>query len=453
MQTSLSSYIREGILGRLHEVNTELSVRYPGDGPRRQPVHTVYGGAHLFRADTARKLGDLALRSLEEYAPDAQSLVDAVGFTEDRRLAETVYARIVDKLRREPIEDFRVDFEDGFGQRSDDEEDAHAVAVAEQVARGQAAGLLPPFVGIRIKPFTEELRDRSVRTLDLFLTALVSSGGPVPPNLLVTLPKVTHPEHVAALADLLDAIEPVLSLPHRSVGCEVMVETPQAIFAGDGVVQLPRLVTAGRGRVVSAHFGTYDYTALLQVTAAHQHMRHPACDFAKHVMQVTLAGTGVWLSDGATTVLPIGPHRAAKGGSLTALQQQENRAAVHRAWRLHHDNVRHSLITAFYQGWDLHPAQLPPRYAAVYTFFLEGLQRAAERLRNFIVQAAQATLIGGFFDDAATGQGLLNYFLRAISCGAVTEDEATTLTGLTPDELRTRSFPRILAMRQARQGM
>jgi len=170
-------------------------------------------------------------------------------------------------------------------------------------------------------------------------------------------------------------------------------------------------------------------------------MRHPACDFAKHVMQVTLAGTGVWLSDGATTVLPIGPHRAAKGGSLTALQQQENRAAVHRAWRLHHDNVRHSLITAFYQGWDLHPAQLPPRYAAVYTFFLEGLHSAAERLRNFIVQAAQATLIGGFFDDAATGQGLLNYFLRAIACGAVTEDETTTLTGLTPDELRTRSFP------------
>ena len=152
-------------------------------------------------------------------------------------------------------------------------------------------------------------------------------------------------------------------------------------------------------------------------------MLHPACDFAKHVMQVALADTGIDLSDGATNVLPIGPHRGAGGQSLTEQQREENTRVVHGAWRLHMSHIRHSLVTGFYQGWDLHPAQLPTRYAAVYAFFLEGLEAASRRLRNFVDKAAQATLVGDVFDDAATGQGLLNYFLRAMNCGAVKEDE------------------------------
>src|SRR5207244_1263691 len=121
----------------------------------------------------------------------------------------------------------------------------------------------------------------------------------------------------------------------------------------------------------------------------------PACDFARQMMQVALAGTGVTLSDGATNVMPVGPHRIAEGGpDLTPQQRLENRRVVHRAWKLHYDHVRHSLEGAFYQGWDLHPAQLPTRFAAVYTFFLESLAAASERLRNFIEKAAQATLVG-----------------------------------------------------------
>ncbi len=189
----------------------------------------------------------------------------------------------------------------------------------------------------------------------------------------------------------------------------------------------------GRGRIVAAHFGTYDYTASLGITAAHQHMRHAACDFARSVMQVAFAGSDVWLSDGATNVLPVGtgPRRR----STTA-------------WRLHYDDIRHSLTNGFYQGWDLHPAQLVTRYAAVYAFFLEGLDAASERLRNFIAKAAQATLVGEVFDDAATGQGLLNFFLRALNCGAVKEDEIGALTGLTVDELRSGSFARIVQNRR-----
>src|SRR5262249_6199713 len=204
------------------------------------------------------------------------------------------------------------------------------------------------------------------------------------------------------------------------VGFEWMIETREAVFAAGGTVALPRLISEGGGRIVAAHFGTYDYTAACGITAAHQHMLHPACDFARHAMQVALAGTGIWLSDGATNIMPVG-----------------SRDAVQQAWRLHAMHVRHSLVAGFYQGWDLHPAQLPSRYAAVYAFFMEGLSAASERLRSFIAKAAQATLVGDVFDDAATGQGLLNYFLRAINCGAITESEAVTLSDLTVAELRS----------------
>jgi hypothetical protein len=205
-------------------------------------------------------------------------------------------------------------------------------------------------------------------------------------------------------------------------------------------------VAVSEGRCVGAHLGVYDYTATLNVTAAHQSMTHPWSDFARGMMQVSLAGTGVALSDGATNVMPVGPHKPGTK-ALTAAQKKENREVVHRAWRLAYGHTRHSLERAFYQGWDLHPAQLPVRYAAVYAFFLEGLEPASRRLKSFIDKAAQATLLGDVFDDAATGQGLLNYFLRGISCGALTEEEARA-AGLTLEELRSRSFLKILEGRR-----
>ena len=227
-----------------------------------------------------------------------------------------------------------------------------------------------------------------------------------------------------------------------------MIETTQSIFAADGTVALPKLIAEGCGRIVAAHFGTYDYTAACGITAADQHMLHPACDFAKSVMQVALAGTPIRMSDGATNVMPVGPHRPAGGRSLSSTERAENADVVHRAWRLHARHTRHSLSGGFYQGWDLHPAQLPARYVAVFAFFLEGLRPASERLKAFVQKAAQATLVGDVFDDAATGQGLLNYFLRALDCRAITQEEALELSGLTLDELRGKSFLRILQNRR-----
>jgi citrate lyase beta subunit len=419
----------------LTAANREFARMHPGESGRRQPVHTFYGGAHLFKWDVVQRLGSLAERTLTDYAPDAATFAAATGIPSN--LADDVYARVIEKLRREPVEDLRLDFEDGYGNRPDAEEDATAHSAAIEVAKGFAEGALPPFIGIRIKPLNEELKARSLRTLDRFFNVLFDhTNGRLPDNFVVTLPKITVPEQVDALIDALDQF--------GELRMEMMIETPQSVFL------LPRLLERARGRCVAAHFGIYDYTASLGITAANQHMLHPACDFARSMMQASLAGTGVWLSDGATNIMPVPVHRPnVPTEGLSESQKAENRAAVHRAWKLHGDHIRHSLDNAFYQGWDLHPAQLPSRFAAVYAFFLEGLQSSSERLRNFIDKAAQATLVGYVFDDAATGQGLLNYFLRAINCGAIREADAPALTGLSLEELRSASFAKILDGRRS----
>ncbi len=458
---------------------SEASARPAPPAAWRQPVHTVYGGAHLFKADAARKLGDHALRALSTYAPDfcafaraidlpgAEDLPDSPDLIEslDRALAQgdegvrrarpeawlahTVRRRVVEKLQREPVEDYRIDFEDGYGVRAWDEEDKHAEAAAREVAKGLAAGSLPPFLGIRIKALTEESRARSVRTLDAFLSTLVAATrGAIPAGFAVTLPKISSPAEVAALAEILATLEGALGLPAGAVAIELMIETPRAIFDAEGRAALPALVAAADGRCVAAHFGAYDYTASLDVTASVQSLSHPSCFFARHVMQVSLAGTGVRLSDGAVTLLPIPPHKPAPGDSLSSAELDANAATVHRAWRLQFAEVTRALAGGYHQGWDLHPAQLPIRYAAVYAFFLEDLDDTAARLRAFVESAARARSSGAIFDDAATGQGLLNAFLRALAAGALREDEAAAATGLSIDELRGRSFQRIVAARE-----
>ncbi len=443
MKTTLSEATMQKITQSLKPAHAAFAARYPGESGRRQPVHTVYGGAHLFKSDTAIRLGGLALRSLETYAPDAKTFAEALGLPS--ALADTIYERVLEKLNREAIEDFRIDFEDGYGTRPDEEEDGHTIIAAQETVKGLEAGTLPPFIGIRIKTFSEELHARSIRTLDLFLSTLIeATKGRLPENFVVTLPKIVSPAQVSTLADIFDLLEPQLNLPANSLKMEMMIETTQSLINERGEANLPQLLDAARGRCVAAHFGTYDYTASCSITAAYQDMLHPACDFARNMMQVSFGGTGIWLSDGATNIMPVAPHR----GELTTQQKTENNAVVHRAWKLHYEHIRHSLTNAFYQGWDLHPAQLPTRYAAVYTFFLEGLDAASERLSNFVAKAAQATLVGDVFDDAATGQGLLNYFLRAINCRALTEQEALDLTSLSLEELRSGSFKKILQNRQ-----
>ncbi len=343
------------------------------------------------------------------------------------------------------MEDFGIVFEEGYGNRPNEEEDQTALQAAAEVAEGMAENSLPPFIGIRIKPFTEEMKERGLRTLDLFLTALLmKTGGKLPDNFVVMLPKVTIPEQPEALLQFFELLEDAFGLDEGTLKMEMMVETTQSIMDREGTNPLYRFIRAAQGRCIAMHFGTYDYTAACNITARYQEMDHPVCDFAHHVTKVALAQTGTSLPDGATNTMPIGPHR---GPGLTAEQLAENTRVVHRAWKKGYDHIRHSLWNGYYQGWDLNPAQLPMRYAAVYAFFLESYQDARERLSAFIEKAARATLIGDVFDDAATGQGLLNYFLRAMNSGAISEEEVLA-AGLALEEIRSRSFKKILENRR-----
>lgn len=474
MKLSIKENEQARLLDTLGAANKKFQQTYPGDRTDRQPVHTVYGGANLFRADTCVKMGEIALKNLQTYSPDfttlarvlelpgherlpslgsdiitltykLDSLPEAARRQEPAWLAYTVYNKMIKKLQAEPVEDFRIDFEDGFGNRPDEEEDATAIAAAQELAKGMQQNTVSPFIGIRIKPFTEDLKHRGVRTLDLFLTTLLgATGGVLPANFVVMLPKVTIPEQVTTLVKLFELIEQAHHLPHGALKMETMVEATQIIMDDEGRNPLMRIIKAGEGRCIAAHFGTYDYTASCGITAKYQTMAHPVCDFAHHMTKVALGGTGIFLSDGATNVMPIGPHR---GDHLTFEQQAENRAAVHKAWRIGFDHTMHSLINGFYQGWDLNPAQLPMRYAATYNFFLSSYEDAVFRLKTFVERAAISTLTKDIFDDAATGQGLLNFFLKAMNCGAISEEDALA-TGLTLDEIRSRSFYRILEGRR-----
>jgi citrate lyase beta subunit len=390
---------------RLAADDRELRLRYPGDPGTRQPVHTVYVPADRFTADTHERWGAAALELLDRHAPTAEVLAGATGTPVD--LVGDVHDRVRAKLRREPVEDLRVDFEDGYGQRSDAEEDRAATEAAAALAAVAQVQGGPSFLGIRFKSFEAPTRRRGLRTLSLVLSGLLDAGG-LPEGLVLTLPKVTSVAQVAAMVEICGRLEQDHGLPDRRLGFEIQVETPQAIVAADGTATVARMVSAAEGRCTGLHYGTYDYSAALGISAAHQSLEHPAADHAKAVMQVAAAGTGVRLSDGSTNVLPTG-----------------DRDTVHAAWRLHARLVTRSLERGYYQGWDMHPGHLPTRYLATYSFFRASLPATAARIRAYLGRVE-----GGVMDEPATAQALTGAVLRGIDCGAVTPEEASDLTGV-----------------------
>ncbi|MEV0965004.1 aldolase/citrate lyase family protein [Streptomyces sp. NPDC049910] len=414
VSTSLAGAVGESISASLVPVDAELARRYPGDPGTRQPVHTVYVPGDAFDAGTIRSWGDQALASLDEHAPDAATLARVLGLSGD--LAEAVYTRVRAKLEREPVEDLRVDFEDGYHGH---DEDADAARAARLVAEAHARGTAPPYTGIRMKCMEAAVRDRGIRTTDVFLTGLTEHGG-LPGGLVLTLPKVTYPEQVTAFVRLLEAFEKAHGLDTGRIGFEIQVETSQAILAADGTATVARMIDAAGGRATGLHYGTFDYSACLGVSAAHQASDHPAADHAKAVMQVAAAGTGVRVSDGSTNVLPVG-----------------GTDQVHQAWRLHYGLTRRALARAYYQGWDMHPGHLPTRYAAVFAFYREGLEAAAARLAAYVARTE-----GGIMDEPATAKALSGYLLRGLDCGALDDAEVARLTGLTRTELDAFARPR-----------
>ncbi|MDQ0632541.1 citrate lyase beta subunit [Arthrobacter pascens] len=403
--------------GQLAETDRQLELRYPGDDGSRQPVHTVYVPADRFTPSLAADWGEQAVRTAEAHGG-----LERLGWLLGQSLAlgAAVASRVANKLANEPIEDLRLDFEDGYGNRGDDAEDADAVAAAGMVADAVAAGTAPPYIGIRFKCFEAATRTRGLRTLDLFVSALASAGE-LPRGLVLTMPKVTTVAQVQAMDYAVARLEEVHGLPHGRLRFEVQVETPQLILGPDGTSPVAKLAHVVPGRISALHYGTYDYSASLQISAEYQSMEHPVADFAKETMQLAVAGTGIRLSDGSTNIIPAGDN-------------------VEDAWRLHGRLVQRSLERGFYQGWDLHPAQLPSRFAATYGFYRQGLPAATARLRNYVEQTE-----GGVMDEPATARALAAFVLRGVQCGAVGADEVQALAGVGLSRLTGLAHPGLAA--------
>ena len=404
---------------RLAEADARLDREYPGDQGGRQPIHSVYVPAHRIGPGLGADWGAQALVALEEFAPGAADLARATGIGESA-VADAL-PRVRDKLVREPIEDLRADFEDGYGAPGDEIEDRDAIAVARAFATDLSKGEATPYFGLRMKGMEAAGRHRGVRTLGLFLKTLLDEHGALPDNLVITLPKITSVEQVEAMVWLCERLEERFGLPSGRLRFELQIETPQSILLPDGTVAVARMIQVGQGRVSALHYGTYDYSAACGITAAYQSLAHPVADHAKSVMQVAAAGTGVWLSDGSSNILPLGTPEE-----------------VHSAWRLQAGLIRRSLERGFYQGWDLHPNQLPLRYLATYAFYREAFAPAAARLKAYLGQTG-----GNVMDEPATAQALAVVLARGLRCGALEEAEVVDACGTDAAGIETLATRRV----------
>ena len=378
---------------------------YPGESSRRQPVHTVYVPADHRRPDTPARWGEQALALLDEHAPTPARFAGITGLAPV--FIDEVYPRVRAKLAHQPIEDLRVDFEDGYGPHPDEEEDAAARAAGHALATTRADDNAPLLAGIRIKGLQADTRARGLRTLGLVVRAGTEAGG-LPERFVVTLPKVAHLAEVTAAVRICERLESVHGLPAGALRFELQIEVPQAVMAPDGTASVARLVHASEGRCEGLHYGTFDFSAAMGVVASEQSPAHPLADHAKAVMQLAAAQTGVRISDGSTNVIPTGSPDS-----------------VTHAWQLHAGLVTRSLRRAVYQGWDMHPGHLVTRFAANYEFYRMQLQPAGLRLRHYVGRVSS-----GVMDEPATAVALAGVVLRAVDCGAGSFEEITEATGL-----------------------
>ncbi|MFV8175235.1 DUF6986 family protein [Mycolicibacterium peregrinum] len=413
MTRRLDDAVLADIDRRLSAADAQLVGRYPGDDGRRQPVHTVYIPGNRYSATMPADWGATALAAGKD-AGGLDAVAALVGASTGTDCEpETLAVLVENKLATEPIEDLRIDFEDGYGTFDDATEDADVAQAVAALRIALDAGTSPPFVGTRFKCFEAATRARGLRTLDMFVSGLVESGG-LPDGLTLTLPKVTSVDQVEAMVVVASALEGANGLTSGRIRFEVQVETPQAILGADGRAPVAQFIHAGQGRVSSLHYGTYDYSASLGIAAAYQSMEHPAADHAKNVMQLAVAGTGVHMSDGSTNILPVG--------------EPDN---VATAWKLHARLVRRHLERGIYQGWDMHPAQLVTRYLATYAFYRGAFAPAATRLRNYVHRLDSTVM-----DEPATARALANVIHRGSVCGALTVDEIETATDLSMSTVR-----------------
>ncbi|MEV0435195.1 aldolase/citrate lyase family protein [Nocardia sp. NPDC050413] len=404
MNTRLPEHIRARVDAVLDSVDAELRLRYPGQGTRIQPVHTVYVPADRATADTPAEWGATALELLDRHA-DFLAGLDTTDSLPAVRVG----------LSARPVQDLRIDFEDGYGFRADDVEDAAATAAGKTLALMAEKAGAPDSFGIRIKGLAKDERRRALRTLELVLDGVAD----VLPGFLFTVPKIRAAEQVSAIVDICSGIERAHGLPDHTLRFELQIESPQAIIAPDGTAPIARMLALSDNRCSALHFGTYDYTAACGIAATDQALDHPAADHAKTVMQVAAAQTGVWICDGSTQIVP---------GSDPEF-----------AFTNHYRLVERALRRGYYQGWDMHPGHLVTRWLATHNFFRTATDVAVPRLQAYLGRGQE-----GVVDEPATAEALSTTVVRALRCGAVSDDEllarAPELTEQTLVDLMTRRW-------------
>ncbi len=395
--TQLPGNVRARIDAMLDTVDAELRTRYPGPDGRVQPIHTAYVPADRATAATPAEWGAAAIELLDRH----HDLLAGIDGTD---ALPTVRSR----LEQQPIQDLRIDFEDGYGFRADAEEDEAATNAGTALAEWAKQPGGPTSLGIRMKGLAGTERIRALRTLELVLDA----AGGVPTGFVFTVPKIRAAEQASALVALCDGLERGSGLVAGTLRFELQIESPQAIIAADGSAPIAKMISRSDGRCSALHFGTYDYTAACGIAAPDQALDHPAADYAKSVMQVAAAQTGVWICDGSTQIVP----------------DRDPESAL----RNHHRLVGRALRLGYYQGWDMHPGHLITRWLATYEFFRRAIDVAVPRLVAYLDRRS-----GGVMDEPATAEALAATVLRGLNCGARTADELRALAPvLTPEVLR-----------------
>lgn len=397
-RTRLDPAAHARVAALLDPVDAALARDYPGPRAAVQPVHTVYVPADAAEVGLCARWGEQASALADAHAEHLAGL-DPLG----------VLPRVRERLARAPVADLRLDLEDGYGWRTDAAEDADAHRAGQVLAALAGTPGAPDGCGVRPKGLEPHERARALRTLDLVL----DGAGGVPAGFVVTVPKLRAAGQVDALVALCGELERAHGLPERALRVELQVETPQAVLGADGGATLARALHRSDGRCTALHYGTYDYSAALGVGPAQQALDHPVADHAKAVMAVAAAGTGVWVCDGSTNVVPVGDD-----------------AAVAAALDLHHRLVTRALERGYPQGWDLHPGHLVTRWLATTTHYRRALAPAAARLRGYLERRS-----AGVLDEPATAQALAAVLLRGLECGALDEAEVQAAVGAGRDVL------------------
>ena len=388
---TLGADVRRSVEELLAPVDDDLAAHYPGDRTDPQPVHTVYVSAADVDEQTPQSWGDEALRIADAASGVLGELAD-----------DDVVGIALERLRTNPIEDLRIDLEDGYGWRPDATEDADARRAGETLAAWtRQRPHAPRSAGVRAKGLGAVERSRGLRTLELVLDA----AGGIPDGFVFTVPKLRDVRQVDAVNLLCAEFERVHGVPVGSLRYELQIEIPQAILGPDGSATVAEAVHRGAPRLSGLHYGTYDYSAACGIVSAQQSLAHPVADHAKNVMQAAAAQTGVWLSDGSTQVMPTGDD-----------------AQVAAALRRHHSLVLRSLERGYYQGWDMHPGHLITRWAAVTGFYRSAMPTAVTRLQSYFERRG-----GDVVDEPATAMSLALVVGRGLAAGAFTEDEVTAI--------------------------